>query len=64
MKVTVNQRKCCGMGLCIDKAPEIFEWTADSKHSVVKLAVIPEESQNLAREAAALCPYFAIDVED
>ncbi|MCK2214812.1 ferredoxin [Actinomadura sp. ATCC 31491] len=64
MKVTVDEDKCCGAGQCVLIAPEVFD-QRDEDGIVVLLEAEPGEDRHAAvREAAAVCPAFAIEVAD
>ena len=60
MQVTVNFDLCCGHGICVDVAPDLFELRDDAK---AYLLVEPDESMRAQAESAArACPQMAIDV--
>jgi ferredoxin len=62
MQVTVNFDLCCGHGICVDLAPDLFELREDGKAYVI---VEPDESMRRhADDAARACPQMAIDVID
>ena len=60
MKVRINTELCAGCALCEDIAPEVFAMEDD----VAKVLVeeVPEEQQDVVREAAEQCPSQAIEV--
>ena len=60
MKVKVDENLCTGCGLCVDSCPEVFEM--GETIAVVKVDVVPVESENSAREAAEGCPVEAIEI--
>ncbi|KAB8180484.1 ferredoxin [Microbispora catharanthi] len=63
MKVIVDEAKCCGAGQCVLIAPEVFD-QRDEDGIVVLLEPEPAEDQHTAvREAAAVCPAAAIQLE-
>ena len=64
MKVAVDEHKCAGSSLCVGVAPELFAMTPDRGRAVVKVAVVPDELHEDAREAAECCPFAAIEVEE
>ncbi|MED7927983.1 ferredoxin [Nonomuraea sp. LP-02] len=64
MKVTIDEDKCCGAGQCVLIAPEVFD-QRDEDGIVVLLNAEPGAGQHAAvREAAAVCPAFAIEVSE
>ncbi|MEN3540043.1 ferredoxin [Microbispora sp. ZYX-F-249] len=64
MKVVVDEVKCCGAGQCVLIAPEVFD-QRDEDGVVVLLEPEPAEDLHTAvREAAAVCPAAAIEVDE
>ncbi|MGI5158489.1 ferredoxin [Microbispora sp. CA-102843] len=64
MKVIVDEEKCCGAGQCVLIAPEVFD-QRDEDGIVVLLEPEPAEDQHTAvREAAAVCPAAAIQLDE
>jgi len=64
MKVTVDEDKCCGAGQCVLLAPDVFDQREDDGIVVLLDAAPSEELHAAVREAAAVCPAAAIDVDD
>ena len=62
MRATVDPDLCTGCELCVDTAPEVFEMQSDL--AVAKVDIVPEEAEDLTREAAESCPAEAIKVEE
>lgn len=63
MRITIDEEKCCGAGQCVLVAPEVFD-QRDSDGVVVLLdAAPPVEQADNVRNAAAMCPAAAIDVQ-
>ncbi len=62
VKVTVDQEKCIGCGLCVAVCPEVFELGDDGKSHVKD----PDACNDVSRlkEAAEGCPTGAITVEE
>lgn len=61
MQIRIRRGECCGNGVCVEIAPDVF--AVDSKNKAVVLdpeAATPE----LLREAAEACPCQAIQLED
>jgi ferredoxin len=61
MKAIVDADLCTGCELCVDTCPDVFEM--DDDIAVVKVDVVPADSEECAREAAEDCPAEAITVE-
>jgi ferredoxin len=64
MKIEVDREVCCSSGMCVLTAPDLFDQDEDDGRVVVLVAEPPEESQDLARQAAQLCPSRAITVTE
>ncbi len=62
MKVAVDAELCTGCELCTETCPEVFEMKGDV--SVAKVKVVPEDSEDCARQAAEECPVEAITIEE
>ncbi|MFE7566934.1 ferredoxin [Streptomyces sp. NPDC057539] len=63
MKITVDEASCCGAGQCVLLAPEVFD-QRDDDGIVVLLDAEPAADQHAAvREAAAVCPVAAIQLD-
>ncbi len=62
MRATVDPDLCTGCELCVDTAPDVFEMQNDL--AVAKVDIVPEDAEDLAREAAESCPAEAIKVEE
>jgi ferredoxin len=61
MKVRIN-RQCMGDRNCNKLCPEVFEYDEDQLLSIVKFDEIPEQYQDLVRQAAAECVPEAIEI--
>lgn len=60
MHVSVDTTRCCGTGMCVLIAPEVFE-QRDEDGLVLLLTPSPgEELEEVVREAAAACPTTTI----
>lgn len=63
MHVTVDQDRCCGVGNCVNAAPEVFD-QRDEDGIVVLLDPTPPRSlRSGVRDAATFCPAAAIAIE-
>ncbi|MFJ4828643.1 ferredoxin [Streptomyces sp. NPDC088747] len=63
MKIVIHEEKCCGAGQCVLVAPEAFD-QRDEDGVVVLLDAAPADDQlETVRNAAAVCPAAAIEVE-
>ncbi|MEV4358070.1 ferredoxin [Nonomuraea sp. NPDC051941] len=64
MKIIVDEAKCCGAGQCVLIAPEVFDQNEDDG-IVILLEAEPAADRHAAvREAAAVCPAAAIQVDE
>ncbi|MER6003641.1 ferredoxin [Nonomuraea angiospora] len=64
MKIVVDEAKCCGAGQCVLIAPEVFDQNEDDG-IVILLEAEPAADRHAAvREAAAVCPGAAIQVNE
>ncbi|MEV6037120.1 ferredoxin [Nonomuraea sp. NPDC052116] len=64
MKIIVDEAKCCGAGQCVLIAPEVFDQNEDDG-IVILLEAEPAADRHAAvREAAAVCPASAIQVDE
>ena len=63
MKVVIT-KQCMGDRNCNNLCPEVFEYDEDQLKSIVKFDEIPNEYQDIVRQAAAECGADAIELED
>ncbi len=61
MKAIIDEDLCTSCGLCEDTCPEVFE--LGDEVAEVKVDKIPEELEDLCKEAADDCPTEAIVLE-
>jgi ferredoxin len=59
MKVTVDEDRCAGHGMCLTLCPEVFEMSDDG-WAVAHSGDVPPEFQRATREAIENCPEHAI----
>jgi ferredoxin len=59
MKVSVDQDLCIACGTCIDLAPAVFDWDDEGLAHVI-VEEVPEDAEDLVREAIESCPTDAI----
>lgn len=59
MRVTVDEDRCAGHGMCLTLCPEVFELNDDG-WAVADPDVVPAEFEDAAREAIDNCPERAI----
>ncbi len=59
MKVTVDEDKCAGHGMCLTMCPEVFELNEDG-WAVADPEEVPAGLESSARDAIANCPERAI----
>jgi len=61
MKVKIDEDLCTACELCVDICEEVFEMGDDV--AVVKVDVVPSDSEDDVQEAVDSCPAEAITVE-
>jgi ferredoxin len=59
MRVTVDEDRCAGHGMCLTLCPEVFEMSDDG-WAVADPGEIPSDYEDAAREAIDNCPERAI----
>ncbi len=59
MKVTVDEDRCAGHGMCLTLCPQVFDLTDDG-WAVADPEDVPEGLEDAAREAIENCPERAI----
>ncbi len=62
MRAKVDPDLCTGCELCVDTAPDVFEM--QNGLAVAKVDIVPEDAEDLTREAAESCPAEAIKIEE
>ena len=62
MRVRIDEDECTGDGSCVEICPEIFKMEGDL--AVVKMETVPEELEDICREAAETCPFEAIVIDE
>jgi ferredoxin len=64
MNISIDFDKCCGAGQCVLAAPDVFD-QQDEDGIVVLLNPNPAQEQyENVRQAAAVCPAAAIEVQE
>ena len=63
MRISVDRDICCGAGMCVLTAPDVFD-QSDEDGLVVLLRQPEAAEADAAREATQLCPSGAISVAD
>jgi len=61
MRASVDEAACTGCGLCADICPEVFELDGDVARVI--MAVIPDDLEECAEDAADDCPVDAIELD-
>ncbi|MBU8831416.1 ferredoxin [Mycolicibacterium goodii] len=59
MRVSVDEDRCAGHGMCLTLCPEVFEMSDDG-WTVADAGEVPAELEGAAREAIQNCPERAI----
>jgi ferredoxin len=62
MKAIVDEDACTACGLCEDTCPEVLELRYDV--AVVLVDTVPDDQEDLCRQAAEECPAEAIAIEE
>jgi ferredoxin len=62
--ITIDETKCCAAGQCVLAAPNIFDQREDDGIVILLNADPSEDQWESAREAAAVCPAVAIEVQE
>jgi ferredoxin len=62
MRVSVDEERCAGHGVCIGLCPDVFDLT-DAGYAVTLLTEVPSELEGDVRHASQQCPTSAIIVE-
>lgn len=64
MKIEADREICCSSGMCVLTAPDLFD--QDEEDGRVMVLAQPEGAaqEDLARQAAQLCPSRAISVQE
>ena len=64
MRVAVDQDRCIAAGQCVAAAPDVFD-QRDEDGVVVLLKATPDAGEeDDVRQAAAVCPALAIQIQD
>ena len=64
MRVAVDQDRCISAGQCAATAPDVFD-QRDEDGVVVLVKAVPDAAEEGdVRQAAAVCPALAIQVQD
>ena len=62
MRVSVDEDKCAGFGVCTGICPEVFD-LAPVGHAIVLVDEVPASLEAAVRTAAEQCPTWAIVIE-
>jgi ferredoxin len=63
MRVSIDDERCKGHGMCCGLSPQLFELT-EHGYAVVLMAEVPAELEDVASSAAQMCPEIAISIEE
>ncbi|WP_433187080.1 ferredoxin [Actinoallomurus sp. CA-150999] len=64
MKVIIDQDKCVASGQCVTSAPDVFDQRDEDGIVVLLAEEPPADLAADVRQAAAVCPALAIQVEE
>ena len=62
MKVTVDEDRCAGHGVCVSICPQVFELTDDG-YATVLTPEVPAEHEEAVQNAVRRCPERAITAD-
>ena len=63
MRVAVDQDKCIAAGQCVAAAPDVFDQRDEDGVVVLVKATPDADEEDDVRQAAAVCPALAIQVQ-
>jgi len=63
MRISVDDDRCRGHGICAATAPELFELTDDG-YAVARVDTVEGEDERRAQSAERQCPERAVMVTD
>ncbi len=63
MKVRVDSSVCAGFGVCLGLSADVFE-LHDDGYAVVRVSDVPQELENVVRQAVSQCPSGAISLSE
>ncbi|MEU2713942.1 ferredoxin [Streptomyces sp. NPDC007205] len=64
MRVTVDQERCCGSGMCALSAPEVFDQRDTDGRVILLERFAPPGREHSVKIASDNCPCEAISVTD
>jgi ferredoxin len=64
MKVIIDQEKCVGSGQCVLSAAEVFDQREEDGIVILLDEAPPQDQADAVREAAAICPALAIQIQE
>jgi ferredoxin len=64
MKIEADRDVCCSSGMCVLTAPDLFDQDEEDGRVMVLAQPEGEGQEDLARQAAQLCPSRAISVKE
>ncbi|QFZ21447.1 ferredoxin [Saccharothrix syringae] len=64
MRITVEQARCEGHGMCVDAAPDLFHLDDDGELVVLpEGGLVPAGQEDRARDAVRVCPIAALALD-
>ncbi|NYT83866.1 ferredoxin [Alcaligenaceae bacterium] len=64
MKILVHEEKCCGAGLCVMNAPQVFDQREEDGIVVLLTDNPPQDELENVRRACRICPAAAIELQE
>jgi ferredoxin len=64
MKVIIDQEKCVASGQCVLSAAEVFDQREEDGIVILLDETPPRDQADAVREAAAICPALAIQIQE
>jgi ferredoxin len=62
LRVVIDPGLCMGVGDCIFRAPNVFDWNESQSQARVVQEVVGEDEEEAVRAAVRGCPNFAISI--
>ena len=64
VKIVIDKQKCSGMGMCVFRAPDIFDQSAEDGKVFVKQNASVSDNMEALRDAILDCPTQSLSLGD